>query len=340
MPCPAAHVPAMSSSLTHLPSGDQLAVDGWSVPLSSPHVKPYELLINVSRLILGPAGTDVHLILRRGPSATDNSCSESSESCSQEQGRKYADANEEQNVLIADKAPGSAQLADEIGEERAMQRGRTTRCVKVKLTRCSTSPIRQALAQKRHLQTMHPPLNEAATALATSPRPINQARGASTADVRAAAGAAAAVRASALASTLSDHSPRANKTRTEGLGGRTSAFAAAEIGSLRPCNISTSAPSSASTAGHSLPANAGGRNQTRPPPSPTAGRVSCGPASVATSNVERGGVGTREEADAMTAALLAAAADSQSSQPQETTWTWQALKCEPRPPNHWHSSRP
>ena len=51
--------------------------------MSSPHANPHELLINVSKLILGPVGTQVCLVLGRDMSATDldQNSEDSGESC-------------------------------------------------------------------------------------------------------------------------------------------------------------------------------------------------------------------------------------------------------------------
>jgi len=46
--------------MINLDFSNQVAVDGWEVPSAiSPNVKANELLINISRRILGPVGTDV-----------------------------------------------------------------------------------------------------------------------------------------------------------------------------------------------------------------------------------------------------------------------------------------
>jgi len=49
----------------------QVAVDGWRVPCVTTGIDAKELLINISRSILGPAGTEVVLKLQRAASSLD-----------------------------------------------------------------------------------------------------------------------------------------------------------------------------------------------------------------------------------------------------------------------------
>lgn len=133
-------------------------MDNWTVPPIGPDVKPNELLINISRLILGPAGTEVRLKLRRTSAMSDHLDNLfGTPNCESKVG--YSDDDEDAEAEgPLEKIPENASTCglsdDSTGREGGIGRGRGQhRYVEVKLIRCSTSPIRHALAQRAALMT-------------------------------------------------------------------------------------------------------------------------------------------------------------------------------------------
>ena len=134
-------MPAAASGMIGI--GDELvAVDGVNVPPIDVDGSANELLLNISRRILGPTGTEVTLLLRPSPSS-DALLSESS--------APPAGENEESVQMVRGAETAFGMGASALDRDVDGGRGRRQAGVEVRLTRCSTSPMRAVLAHQRGL---------------------------------------------------------------------------------------------------------------------------------------------------------------------------------------------
>jgi len=148
------------------------------------------------------------------------------------------------------KAPGIGQWVDWQGEEEDGARGRKKlRCVEVPLVRCSTSRIRQVLADR----TASAAVAAEEAAAACEHKGQGEGEGEARMGGRG-TGGHAKISPSPQSLRIAIGSPMANKAS----GGGGACFSAAEIGSENPCDISTSARSTAPCLGVAVVEGASG----------------------------------------------------------------------------------